>query len=88
MYKHALQELQGQWLKEESKARNGYKPYWTQKKERGIIYVFIHSYINSFIQFMEYFYKDLPMITPGKEMATHFSTLAWKIPWMEERGSL
>ena len=38
MYKHALQELQGQWLKEESKARNGYKPYWTQKKERGIIY--------------------------------------------------
>ena len=21
-----------------------------------------------------------------KEMATHFSTLAWKIPWMEERG--
>ena len=23
-----------------------------------------------------------------KEMATHSSTLAWKIPWMEERGSL
>ena len=23
-----------------------------------------------------------------KEMATHFSTLAWKIPWMEERGRL
>ena len=22
----------------------------------------------------------------GKEMATHSSTLAWKIPWMEERG--
>ena len=21
------------------------------------------------------------------EMATHSSTLAWKIPWMEERGS-
>ena len=21
-----------------------------------------------------------------KEMATHFSTLAWKIPWMEEPG--
>ena len=21
-----------------------------------------------------------------KEMATHSSTLAWKIPWMEERG--
>ena len=23
-----------------------------------------------------------------KEMATHFSTLAWKIPWMEEPGRL
>ena len=22
-----------------------------------------------------------------KEMATHFSTLAWKIPWAEERGA-
>ena len=23
-----------------------------------------------------------------KEMATHLSTLAWEIPWMEEPGSL
>ena len=23
-----------------------------------------------------------------KEMAAHFSTLAWKIPWMEEPGRL
>ena len=23
-----------------------------------------------------------------KEMASHFSTLAWKIPWMEEPGRL
>ena len=23
-----------------------------------------------------------------KEMATHSSTLAWKIPWTEERGGL
>ena len=23
-----------------------------------------------------------------KEMATHFSTLAWKIPWTEETGEL
>ena len=23
-----------------------------------------------------------------KEMATHFSTLAWKIPWTEETGGL
>ena len=26
--------------------------------------------------------------TMEKEMATHSSTLAWKIPWTEEAGSL
>ena len=26
--------------------------------------------------------------SPGKEMATHSSILAWKIPWMEEPGKL
>ena len=24
----------------------------------------------------------------GKEMATHFSILAWKVPWTEEPGGL
>ena len=26
--------------------------------------------------------------SPEKEMATHSSTLVWKIPWMEEPGRL
>ena len=26
--------------------------------------------------------------SPGEGNATHFSTLAWKIPWMEDPGSL
>ena len=26
--------------------------------------------------------------SPGKEMATHSSILAWEIPWMEEPGRL
>ena len=26
--------------------------------------------------------------SPGEEMATHSSTLAWKIPWMKEPGRL
>ena len=26
--------------------------------------------------------------SPGEEMATHSSILAWKIPWMEELGRL
>ena len=29
-----------------------------------------------------------PPAPPGKEMATHSSILVWKIPWMEEPGSL
>ena len=37
-------------------------------------------------------FRILPLalikIDLGKEMATHFSTLAWKIPWMEEPGRL
>ena len=28
------------------------------------------------------------MVIPEKAMATHSSTLAWKIPWMEEPGRL
>ena len=28
------------------------------------------------------------MIIPEKAMAPHSSTLAWKIPWMEEPGRL
>ena len=30
----------------------------------------------------------LPCARPEKAMATHSSTLAWKIPWMEEPGRL
>ena len=36
---------------------------------------------------MHYIYQYLPLEVE-KEMATHSSTLAWKIPWMEEPGRL
>ena len=32
--------------------------------------------------------KLLVMIKLEKEMATHSSTLTWRIPWMEEPGRL
>ena len=33
--------------------------------------------------------KNLPAIEPlEKRMATHFSTLAWRIPWTEESEGL
>ena len=33
-------------------------------------------------------FKELVSNSPEKAMATHSSTLAWKIPWMEEPGRL
>ena len=33
---------------------------------------------------IEWFYEELP----EKAMAPHSSTLAWKIPWVEEPGGL
>ena len=32
--------------------------------------------------------QSLARESPGEEMAPHSSTLAWKIPWMEEPGKL
>ena len=34
------------------------------------------------------FFKESPYHLPEKAMAAHSSTLAWKIPWMEEPGRL
>ena len=33
-------------------------------------------------------FQNFPIIATGKAMATHSSTLAWKIPWVEEPGRL
>ena len=33
-------------------------------------------------------YLPFNMISLGKEMATHSSSLAWRIPWTEEPGGL
>ena len=38
--------------------------------------------------FMSSHYLILPSVTSEKAMATHSSTLAWKIPWMEKPGRL
>ena len=38
---------------------------------------------------LEIWFQSLGQEDPlEKEMATHSSTLAWKIPWREERGRL
>jgi len=33
-------------------------------------------------------FRKMVTITPEKTMALHSSTLAWKIPWVEEPGRL
>ena len=38
--------------------------------------------------FIPSFLKNLHTVFPEKAMATHSSTLAWKIPWTEEAGGL
>ena len=42
----------------------------------GVSWVLIFRFTTGFSEFLE------------KETATHSSTLAWKIPWMEEPGGL
>ena len=42
---------------------------------------------NMFLKYNHDFYC-FPYSAPEKAMATHCSTLAWKIPWAEEPGGL
>ena len=52
--------------------------------------VFWHHFLNHFNQKSKYFIVFSFDLTPSleKEMATHSSILAWKIPWMEESRRL
>jgi len=42
----------------------------------------------SFVSFYLLYFSYLLLKTTEKAMAPHSSTLAWKIPWMEEPGRL
>ena len=46
--------------------------------------LYIYIYTRTFIHIYIYIYTH----NSEKAMATHSSTLAWKIPWMEEPGGL
>ena len=63
-------------------------------------YTYIHRYICTWVSLVAQTGKRLPAMWETqvrslgqedpleKEMATHFSILAWKIPWMEKPGRL
>ena len=52
---------------------------WNESRYRGICTIKYHFCFTFYI---------LMYYTPEKAMAPHSSTLAWKIPWMEEPGRL
>ena len=64
------------------------------------IYTHIHTHIHIWASLVAHTVKSLPAIQETevrsldwedaleKEMATHSSTIAWKIPWTEEPGRL
>ena len=45
-------------------------------------------YSNNYTKFNENDFCKCPIYITEKAMAPHSSTLAWKIPWMEEPGGL
>ena len=47
-----------------------------------------HTYLDLNHSLATYLICDFKEVTPEKAMAPHSSTLAWKIPWMEEPGGL
>ena len=47
-----------------------------------------HTYLDLNHSLATYLICDSKEVTPEKAMAPHSSTLAWKIPWMEEPGGL
>ena len=44
--------------------------------------------IDGFLQYCKVDFKYSSHVESEKAMATHSSTLAWRIPWMEEPGRL
>jgi len=65
-----------------------------------LLYIFRHSYVEFIASLVAQMVKRTPAMQETwvrslgwedpleKEMATHSSTLAWKIPWTEEPGRL
>ena len=65
-----------------------------------LLYIFRHSYVEFIASLVAQMVKHMPAMQETwvqslgwedpleKEMATHSSTLAWKIPWTEEPGRL
>ena len=55
-----------------------------REKRLGILLLIVQISTHSFF----FFFLMTPSFNLEKAMATHPSTLAWKIPWMEEPGRL
>ena len=65
----------------------------------GIIHIYysephvcLYKHMHKHISFISLFFTQVPSLSwedpQEKEMATHSSSLAWRIPWTEEPGGL
>ena len=68
---------------------------WAKAQHMYLLFTFVLIQVDKKCHIMrKYHYKELNQNNHllkamlEKEMATHSSTLAWKIPWMEEPGRL
>ena len=52
------------------------------------LYIYLKETITLTLIFTTYEVADIYAVSREKAMAPHSSTLAWKIPWMEEPGGL
>ena len=63
-------------------SKPGQNPGWLEQTSASILRAWRHQAAN------EKHLEALCLISPEKVMATHYITLAWKIPWTEEPGRL
>ena len=67
--------------------RDGANIYWIStmcQTLRGFVYFLTYLHTNP----VKYIFDNISPIILEKAMATHSSTLSWKIPWTEEPGGL
>ena len=53
-----------------------------------VVFILLSNVLLVFISYMSYTFLVIFIPRLEKEIATHSSTLAWKIPWTEEPGML
>ena len=62
--------------------------FWTETTNDGLTHMEYSETVITWLKISLIFFLDPHSQQPEKAVAPHSSTLAWKIPWMEEPGGL